>query len=69
MDKRGLEAVETREITVLRTSAHFDDFWMTTRRRQDLNSITAGISSGDVERLKAWMKERSPADSDGRRTC
>ena len=30
-----------------------------------LNSITAGMSSGDVERLKARIQERLPADSDG----
>lgn len=62
----GLEAVETREINVSRTFADFDDFWMTTRTTPGLKSIIAGMSSADVERLKARMQERLSANADGR---
>ena len=62
----GLEAVETREITVLRTFADFQEFWMTTHTTPGLKSIIAGMSSADVERLKARMQERLSADADGR---
>jgi hypothetical protein len=64
----GLEAVETREITVLRTFADFDDFWTTNRATPGLNAIVTSMSSADVERLKARMQKRLPADSDGRIT-
>jgi hypothetical protein len=64
----GQEAVETREIAMLRTFANFDDFWMTTRTTPGLNSIIANMSSADVERLKTRTQERLPADSDGRIT-
>ncbi len=62
----GLEAVETREITVSRTFADFDDFWMTTRTTPGLKSIIDGMLSADFERLKARMQERLSADADGR---
>ena len=51
---------------MLRTFADFDDFWTTTRTTPGLNSIIAAMTSDDVERLKARMRERLPADADGR---
>ena len=65
----GLETVVTREITVSRTFASFDEFWTISRTTPGLNSIIAGMSVGDLERLKARMQERLPADPDGRITC
>ena len=64
----GLEAVETREITVLRTFADFDDFWTTTRTTPGVNSMIAAMASDDAERLKARLRGRLPADADGRIT-
>jgi hypothetical protein len=64
----GLKAVETLEITVSRTFASFDEFWTITRTTPGINSTIAGLSPADVERLKARMQERLPADSDGRIT-
>jgi hypothetical protein len=64
----GLEAVETREITVLRTFADFDDFWTTIRTTPGLTSMIAAMASDDAERLKARLRERLPADADGRIT-
>jgi ubiquinone/menaquinone biosynthesis C-methylase UbiE len=64
----GLEAIETREITVSRTFKDFDDFWMTTRTTPGVNSIIASMSSVDTERLKRQLRERLPADPDGRVT-
>jgi ubiquinone/menaquinone biosynthesis C-methylase UbiE len=64
----GLEAVETREITVLRTFADFDDFWTTIRPTPGLNSLIASMASDDVERLKARLRGRLPADAAGRIT-
>lgn len=64
----GLEAVVTREIDVSRMFASFDEFWAIIRTTPGLNSIIAGMSSGDVERLKARMQERLSAAPDGRIT-
>jgi ubiquinone/menaquinone biosynthesis C-methylase UbiE len=64
----GLEAVETREITVLRTFADFDDFWTTNRTTPGLDSVIAAMTSDDAERLKARVRERLPADANGRIT-
>jgi ubiquinone/menaquinone biosynthesis C-methylase UbiE len=64
----GLEAVLTREITVSRMFSSFDDFWAIIRTTPGLNSIIAGMSSGDLERLKSRMQERLSAAPDGRIT-
>lgn len=65
----GLEAVETREISVSRTFADFDDFWMTNAKSPTLAPTLAATASGDVETLKSRVRARLPADSHGRITC
>ena len=64
----GLEAVEMREITVHRTFAHFDDFWMTKMKAPTLGPTVAAMASGDVETLKSRVRARLPADTEGRIT-
>ena len=64
----GLEAVETREITVQRTFADFDDFWTTSQMGASVGPTIAAMASGDVELLKARMRARLPADATGRIT-
>jgi len=64
----GLEAVETRGIAVHRTFADFDDFWTTTRTTPGVVSMIASMTPFDTERLKARLRERLPADADGRIT-
>lgn len=64
----GVEAVETREITVHRTFADFDDFWMTKMKAPTLGPTVAAMTSGDVETLKTRVRARLPADTDGRIT-
>lgn len=61
----GLEAIETREITVQRTFADFDEFWTTCLLAASLRPMVAAMASGDVERLKARVRERLPADAAG----
>jgi hypothetical protein len=63
----GLEAVETREITVRRTFTGFDDFWQTTTG-STLKSTLAGTEADVVEQLKARVRVRLPADARGRIT-
>ena len=64
----GLEAVETREITVHRTFANFDDFWTTKMKAPTLGPAVAAMAPGDVETLKNRVRARLPADTEGRIT-
>ena len=64
----GLDAIETREITVQRTFADFDDFWTTTLMAPTVGPIVAAMASDDVERLKTRVRGRLPADAAGRIT-
>jgi len=64
----GLDAIETREITVQRTFADFDDFWTTTLMAPTVGPIVAAMASDDVERLKTRVRARLPADAAGRIT-
>jgi SAM-dependent methyltransferase len=64
----GLEDVQTREITVHRTFANFDDFWITNLKSPALRPTVADMKSGDVETLISRVRSRLPADNDGRIT-
>jgi SAM-dependent methyltransferase len=61
----GLQAVETREITVQRTFADFDDFWNTSTITGSIGPTLATMPAGDVERLKSRLRARLPADAAG----
>jgi ubiquinone/menaquinone biosynthesis C-methylase UbiE len=61
----GLEDVQTREITVHRTFANFDDFWMTNLKSPVLGPTIAAMKSGDVEALRSRVRARLPAAADG----
>lgn len=65
----GLEAVETREITVRRAFADFDDFWEAAVVSGSIRPIVAGMASADVEALKTRVRARLPVDATGRFTC
>ncbi len=64
----GLDAVETREITVQRTFTDFDDFWTTNLLGASIRPTIAAMASGDVELLKTRVRARLPADAAGRIT-
>ena len=64
----GLDAIETREITVQRTFADFDDFWTTTLLGSSVGPTVAAMAPGDVELLKTRVRTRLPADATGRIT-
>ncbi len=59
----GLDAVETREITVQRTFVDFGDFWTTNLLGSSIGPIVAAMASGDAEQLKARVRARLPADA------
>jgi SAM-dependent methyltransferase len=64
----GLKAVETREITVQRTFADFDDFWTTSLLGSTIGPTVAAMASDEAERLKSRVRARLPADATGRIT-
>ena len=64
----GLKEVETREITVSRSFADFDDFWSTTVQAGSVAPIVAALSDADAARLRERVRERLPPDRAGRIT-
>jgi ubiquinone/menaquinone biosynthesis C-methylase UbiE len=65
----GLKAVETREISVEKTFADFEDFWTTGMLGTSIRPIIATMSPADIELLKARVRARLPGDGSGRITC
>ena len=64
----GLEAVDTREFTVQRTYASFDEFWTTSLASGSTGAIIANLPAADGAKLKARVRDRLPADASGRVT-
>ena len=64
----GLDSVETREITVQRSFADFDDYWTTILGGPSVGSKLAAMTSDDRAILKARMQTRLPTDAAGRIT-
>jgi len=64
----GLNDVETREITVQRTFADFDDYWKTIFGGPSVTRQLAAMSPDDLAILNARMRARLPADANGRIT-
>jgi SAM-dependent methyltransferase len=62
----GLEAIETREITVKRNFVDFDEFWTLNVTSPNIGPIIAALAPGDADRLKAGVRARLPADEAGR---
>jgi SAM-dependent methyltransferase len=64
----GLEGVETREITVQRTFADFDDYWATIRGGPSVAPKLVAMPPEDIAQLQARMRARLPEDATGRIT-
>jgi len=64
----GLVAIETREITVQRTFADFDDYWTTIFGSPSVGSKLAAMTSEELAVLKERMRAHLPADATGRIT-
>jgi ubiquinone/menaquinone biosynthesis C-methylase UbiE len=62
----GLEGLETREIAVRRTFAHFDDLWSSSLKSPTVGPVVAAMAADDVETLKDRLRIRLPADAKGR---
>src|SRR3954454_1146677 len=65
----GLEAIETRKITVERTFADFEEFWSVTLLAPAISSVVAAIGPGASDRLKARVKTSLPTNNAGRVVC
>jgi SAM-dependent methyltransferase len=61
----GLQAVETREITVRRTFAGFDEYWSCVLGGPSVSKQLKAMPAADIERIQARLRERIPADRDG----
>lgn len=64
----GLTAVETREISVQRTFADFDDYWMTVQGGPSVGGALKALTAGELKNLQERLRMRVPADADGRIT-
>jgi SAM-dependent methyltransferase len=62
----GIEAIETREISVERTFKDFDDFWDISALGSSVGPTLTSMPAGDVEGLKSRVRTRLPADPAGR---
>jgi SAM-dependent methyltransferase len=64
----GMIDVETRDITVHRTFDDIDDFLSIGLTTPSIGPIVRGMQSRDVDTLKARLRDRLPADANGRIT-
>ena len=61
----GLQDVETREITVGRTFANFEDFWTINLRSAAIGPAVTAMRSGEVDTLKSRVRARLPEAAEG----
>lgn len=62
----GLAGVETREFTVQRSFADFEEFWTVSLKAPSIGPLVAAMAPADVAKLKAGVREHVPADGTGR---
>ena len=64
----GLTEVETREITVSRSFADFDDYWSSVLIAMSMAQAIKELSPAELEQFKSRVQARLPADASGRIT-
>jgi hypothetical protein len=64
----GLGDVETRELTVQRTFADFDDYWASVLGGPSVGRQLAAMPASDLEVLRSRMRGSLPTDGTGRIT-
>jgi SAM-dependent methyltransferase len=64
----GLEAVETRELTIQRTFSDFDDFWSISLKGSNVGRTVAALPSDKSELLRKRVQARLPGDAADRIT-
>ncbi len=65
----SLDEIETREITVRRTFADFEEYWTTSTLAATVRQTIAAMHPSDVELLKERMRGRLSTDAEGHVTC
>ena len=65
----NLEGVDTREITVQRTWASFDDFWTTVLGSPSVGATISAMAPDTSALFQIRMRECLPANSAGQITC
>jgi ubiquinone/menaquinone biosynthesis C-methylase UbiE len=65
----ALDEIETREITVRRTFADFEDYWTTSTLAATVRQTIAAMDPAKRELLKTRMRAQLIADATGRITC
>lgn len=66
----GLRDIATRDITVQRTYASFDDYWATVQGAPSMGARLAALSPEQTATLKARLQARLPAaNAQGQITC
>ncbi len=65
----GLEKVETREISVTRTFADFNDFWTASAGGPTTAPVIAAMEATAVDDLKDRVRAALTVDASGRITC
>ena len=65
----ALDEIETREITVRRTFADFEDYWTTSTLAATVSQTIAAMDPAKRELLKTRMRAQLIADATGRITC
>jgi hypothetical protein len=61
----GLDTIETREITVQRTFADFDDYWTTILGGPSVGPKLAAMATEDLALLKTRIRAHLSADVNG----
>jgi ubiquinone/menaquinone biosynthesis C-methylase UbiE len=64
----GLEDIETREITVQRTFADFEEFWTVNLMGSSVGPIIAKMTPDEAARFKEGVRARMPVNADGTMT-
>lgn len=64
-----LAAIETREITVQRSFADFEDCWTSLSLTPNVAPTIAAMSQREIDRLKERVRARLQADAGGRIAC
>ena len=65
----GLDAVETRELTVTRSFDDFEQWWQTTLKAASIAPAIAAMSTDDAERLKNLVRAKLSVNEGGRLSC
>jgi ubiquinone/menaquinone biosynthesis C-methylase UbiE len=64
----GLEAVETRKITVQRTFTNFDNFWTASTGAGSVRATVEALSHSEAETVKTRLRATLATDAEGRIT-